>query len=567
AEKSASISNQLVLKNQKIISVNDISPSAHKTSTSTNSPKTQWDIMYSFNATAAGQQAVETDGNFIYTTDWAGTGTFHKYTMTGTFVSDFTITGASAVRDLAFDGTYFYGAAANMSLFKMDFNAGTLVSTITATCSGVTGIRHCEYDPTLNSGAGGFWIGNWAELGAISMTGTQLVANITGNADCYGSAYDNWCNPSNPRLLLFQQGGSGVEIHGFDINTLTFTGLVHDAADIPGFDVGTAGGLASYEASGKFILLGNIQQDPNLIFAYELAITADPAAPAAVENLTVTPDAGGALIYDITWNNPTLNVAGTALSDITSISFYVDAVLVTGLTYNFTVGATNTFTGQTVATAGYHTFKVVCANGSGDGLPASVTEWIGFIPPANITFSNIEDVSANVAWTQVGTPNSWDIEILTTGTPPTGTPTYNTITNPYAFTGLTASTSYDVYMRAVYTGGNSLWVGPFTFTTQPCPTANQCGYVFGFTDDYGDGWNGAAINVIQNGVSIGQFTLASGTTGSQTVSICDAASIDLIWVSGSWDEECGFTLTDPFGTILTSFAVGAAPAAGSFYTF
>ncbi|PIX36532.1 MAG: hypothetical protein COZ59_00590, partial [Bacteroidetes bacterium CG_4_8_14_3_um_filter_31_14] len=154
AEKSASISNQLVLKNQKIISVNDISPSAHKTSTSTNYPKTQWDILYYFNALAGGEQAVETDGNFIYTTNWGGTGTFHKYDMTGTWVSDFTITGVSAIRDLAFDGTYFYGAAANMSLFKIDFIAGTLVSTITATCSGVTGIRHCEYDPTLNSGAG-----------------------------------------------------------------------------------------------------------------------------------------------------------------------------------------------------------------------------------------------------------------------------------------------------------------------------------------------------------------------------------------------------------------------------
>jgi len=120
AEKSASISNQLVLKNQKIISVNDISPSAHKTSTSTNYPKTQWDILYYFNALAGGEQAVETDGNFIYTTNWGGTGTFHKYDMTGTWVSDFTITGVSAIRDLAFDGTYFYGAAANMSLFKID---------------------------------------------------------------------------------------------------------------------------------------------------------------------------------------------------------------------------------------------------------------------------------------------------------------------------------------------------------------------------------------------------------------------------------------------------------------
>lgn len=566
---SANLVKESILKDKNINSLNDQSATAHKPGFSTNNNKATWDILYSFNAAAAGQQAVGTDGSFIYTTEWQGAGAFHKYSMTGTFDSDFTIASAAAIRDFAYDGTYFYGGASAMSLFKMDFSAGTLVSTITATCSGITGIRHCTYDPTLDGGNGGFWIGNWTELGAISMTGSQLIANITGNSDCYGSAYDNWTDPANPRLLLFQQGGSGVEIHGFDINTQTYSGLVHDATDIPGFLAGTsiAGGLESYEESGKFILIGNIQEDPNIIFAYELALTASIDAPDAVVNLTVTPDAAGALTYDITWDNPTLNVGGTALTDITSISFFVDGILETGLTYNLVVGATNTFAGLTVATPGYHTFKVVCTNGSGDGLPFTVTEWIGFIPPANITFNNIEDITADVAWTQVGTPDSWDIEILTTGTPPTGTPTYNTTTNPYGFTGLIASTTYDVYMRADYTGGNSLWVGPFIFTTEPCPVANQCGFVFDYIDDYGDGWNGASINLMQNGVSLGLLTLASGSAGSQTINLCDAASIDLVWTSGAYDEECGFTLTDPFGSIITSFAVGSAPAAGSFFTF
>ncbi len=555
-------------KIKKERSMSDMSPSAHKHTSSSNATKAQWDILYSFNTSASGEQAVATDGNFIYTTNWGGTGVFHKYAMDGTYISDFTITGASAIRDLAYDGTYFYGGAAGLSLYKMDFTAGTLVSTITVSCSGVTGVRHCTYDPTLDGGNGGFWVGNWTELGAISMTGTQLVASVTGNADCYGSAYDKWSDPANPRLLLFQQGGSGVEIHAFDINTQTFTGLVHDAADIPNFVSGSiAGGMETYEANGYLVLIGNIQQDPNLVFAYELATTANAAAPAAA-SLTVTPDANGALTYDISWTNPTLAVDGSALTEITSISYYVDNVLVTGLTYNLTVGGANSFTAQTVATPGYHTFKVVCANTAGDGLPVSVTEWIGYIPPANITFSNIEDVSANVAWTQAGSPNSWDIEILTSGGTPTGTPTYNTTTNPYGFTGLTASTAYDVYMRADYTGGNSVWVGPFTFTTEHCPTANQCGYVLQYVDDYGDGWNGASITVNQDGISVGDFTLANGTDGADTIMLCSNANITLVFNSGSYDSECGFTLVDPFGATLTTFAIGSAPSGGStFYTF
>ncbi len=550
----------------------DVNPNAmqsiYKPSSSTNNTKATWDVLFTFDASAAGNPGIETDGTNFYTVTWSG-GDFTRYDMDGLNPTIFTIAGVTNIRDMAYDGTYFYGSDASMTIQIMDLANEASIGTIPVTCTGVTGVRHIAYDPTLDGGNGGFWVGNWNELGAISMTGAELVPSTVTLESCYGSAYDPWTDLANPCLWLFQQPtGAEAIFYQFDINTYTMTGVTHDASDVPGYLASSiSGGACTYEDAGIFILAGSIQQDPNLVFAYELAYTASPSAPDAVVGLTVTPDAGGALTYDITWDNPTLNVGGTALTDITSISFYVDLVLETVLIYDLVVGATNTFPGLTVATPGYHTFKVVCTNGAGDGIPASVTEWIGFIPPDNITFSNIEDITADVAWTQVGTPDSWDIEILTTGTPPTGTPTYNTVTNPYPFTGLTASTTYDVYMRAVYAGGNSLWVGPFTFTTQPCPTANQCGYLFEFIDDFGDGWNGAAIDVMQNGVSIGQFTLASGAAGSQTVNICDAASIDLIWIAGSWDVECGFTLKNPFGDTLTSFAVGAAPLAGSFYTF
>ncbi|HBS87518.1 MAG: hypothetical protein A2W91_00370 [Bacteroidetes bacterium GWF2_38_335] len=527
------------------------------------SPKATWDTLFTFTVTAAGQQAVETDGNFIYTTAWGGTGTFYKYDMDGNYVSEFAIAGAGAIRDLTFDGTYFYGSNASMNLYQLDLAAGTLVSTIPATCSGVTGIRHCAYDPTLDGGNGGFWVGNWAELGAISMTGAQLVANVAGNADCYGSTYDGWTDPSNPRLLLFQQGGSGVDIHAFDINTLAFQGIVHDcSADFPTYVSGSSigGGLAAYEAGGYFIALANVQQDPNLVIAYEIAITADPAAPAAVENLTVVPDVTGLLQYDISWTNPTLDVSGAALVDITQIDFYLDEVLVTGLTYDLGVGAANSFAAQTVATPGFHDFKVICTNGAGAGLPAVVTEWIGLVPPANIAFSNIEDISADMAWTQEGTPDSWDIEILTGGTPATGTPTYNTTSNPYSFTGLTASTEYDVYMRAVYSGGNSVWVGPFTFTTLNCPAAEMCELEFIMTDSYGDGWNGCTVEVMENGASIGIVTLASGTTATQYVPMCSGNTIDFVWHLGTWAEEVSLVVNTPFGIELYSFAAGDASA-------
>ncbi|MDP8287995.1 MAG: carboxypeptidase regulatory-like domain-containing protein, partial [Candidatus Electryonea clarkiae] len=88
----------------------------------------------------------------------------------------------------------------------------------------------------------------------------------------------------------------------FDIATQSLTGVTHDCSDAPGFNAGISGGAATYCADGKLILLANIQQDPNLIVAYELApfatwIAIDPNAGTvdpygAFEEVTVTFDAG-----------------------------------------------------------------------------------------------------------------------------------------------------------------------------------------------------------------------------------------------------------------------------------
>ncbi len=232
----------------------------------------QWDILWTFNASAGSQAGIETDGNHVYCPTWNST-TITRYDMDGANPTDFTIAGVTGLRDLAYDGTYFYGASATMALKVMDFTNETLVASINASCAGVTGIRHIAYDPTLDGGNGGFWIGNWAELGAINMEGTQLIAN-QGNESCYGSAYDD-TDPDNPVLWCFQQAGlEAVTFQQFDINTLSFTGVNHEASDIPGFLTGSiAGGACTWDdpVSGIKMLIGNIQQTPNLIFAYELS--------------------------------------------------------------------------------------------------------------------------------------------------------------------------------------------------------------------------------------------------------------------------------------------------------
>jgi hypothetical protein len=235
-----------------------------------NSPATDdlWDVLLTFTTQVAAYQAVETDGQFIYIASWNSTG-FAKHNLDGTWVEDFTVSGAGQIRDLAYYDGFFYGGSAGTSIYKMDFTTNTTVATIAT--SGVT-VRHLAFDPTLDGGNGGFWAGDWATMAAVSLNGATLQTVSVPFSSMYGSAFDN-NTAGGPYLWIFDQGGNGADIHQFHIPSLAVTGVMFDASTVPGFaSDGIAGGLA---ASGnvipnKFVLLANIQQDPNLVAALEL---------------------------------------------------------------------------------------------------------------------------------------------------------------------------------------------------------------------------------------------------------------------------------------------------------
>ncbi|MDG4716183.1 fibronectin type III domain-containing protein, partial [Winogradskyella marincola] len=85
--------------------------------------------------------------------------------------------------------------------------------------------------------------------------------------------------------------------------------------------------------------------------------------------------------------------------------------------------------------------------------------------PTALTASNINSSDAVLSWTESGSSNDWNIEVVTSGTPPTGTPSESNVSNPYTVSGLSAVTSYDFYVQSNCGSGSSSWVGPFTFTT------------------------------------------------------------------------------------------------------
>ena len=237
-----------------------------------------WDLLLGFDVTAAsgaaGNAGSEWDGTNLFSTRWASN-LIHRYSPTGTLVEEFSISGVSGLRDLAFDGTYMYGGAAANTIYQMNFTTKTLIGTIPSPVA----VRWIAYD----EGSDGFWVGTWADpLTLVSRTGTTLATIPTTLASKYGAAYDN-VSPGGPYLWIFDQGGGAGTpqlIHQFNIASGTATGVTHDVTLQFPTAAGIAGGLFSMSdwQSGMFTIGGLMQGTPDNMFIYEIA-----PAGAAVE--------------------------------------------------------------------------------------------------------------------------------------------------------------------------------------------------------------------------------------------------------------------------------------------
>jgi len=116
----------------EIVDKNEVNTEAYPNQMPNDAP---WDLLFSFDLEVASGalgnagSEMDDDGNF-YSTRWAAN-LIHQYDTSGTMTKEFSIAGASGLRDLAYDGTNFYGGAAAGTIWEMDFDSETLVSTIT----------------------------------------------------------------------------------------------------------------------------------------------------------------------------------------------------------------------------------------------------------------------------------------------------------------------------------------------------------------------------------------------------------------------------------------------------
>ena len=193
-------------------------------------------------------------------------------------------------------------------------------------------------------------------------------------------------------------------------------------------------------------------------------------------------------------------------------------------------------------------------NTSSPNCPTCVT-------PSNLTTNYISEDSAQIIWSSFGNETAWNTEYGPAGfTQGSGIISALTVANT-SFSNLNPNTSYDFYVQSYCGNGDfSNWYGPYTFQTLTPPS---CYYTIQMQDSYGDGWNGASIDVSANGSIIANWGFSNGIVALDSVETFNGDVIDFSFNSGSWDSEITFQITSPDGNISSW---GPSPPVGVFLT-
>ena len=114
--------------------------------------------------------------------------------------------------------------------------------------------------------------------------------------------------------------------------------------------------------------------------------------------------------------------------------------------------------------------------------------------------------------------------------------------------------------------GSVMTVGTAQYTTY-CATAplpQVCGTInLELYDSYGDGWNGAEIDVEFTGGD-STYTLSSGSYVSIPLSVNYLDTANFVWAAdGSYPSECTYKITDASGTVLYSSPTGSVMTVGT----
>ena len=222
------------------------------------------------------EQAIATDGYYIYTASWHHAGVFNRYSPDNGYVETFVIDGVGPVRNLSYGNGTFFATDNTNKIYMINMDTQTLENVIELNDPDLQ-IRYCAYSTEEDL----LYIGNWTELYKLVAYNTAyptMVPLSYSMDNVYSIAYDDFSG-TTPCLWAFSQisenNGPFAKIYKLNKNGVQVGGMVHYINDAAlASPTSLAGGICvSQNLYGdKFVLLANIQNSNanNNIAVYEL---------------------------------------------------------------------------------------------------------------------------------------------------------------------------------------------------------------------------------------------------------------------------------------------------------
>ena len=247
-----------------------------------------------------------------------------------------------------------------------------------------------------------------------------------------------------------------------------------------------------------------------------------------------------------------------------------------------------TFGGTEVAGAAiqgysYNSLEAVNSN-IRDFLPHTMFDYtpgsgVVYYKPKNLQVSDITTNGAKVTWEPGNDETAWNLEYKKVADE--AWTSVAVTETAYTLDDLANGVAYDVRVQGDYGEGNlSGWVTA-SFATLACEEDDMGEVEYTLTDTYGDGWNNNKLQIYLAGtdVLVQELTIThvSGNPMTDnllegTFKLCYGVDYDLVWVSGSYAYETGFTLVGPEGETIYEFqgtgsSSGPTPTPGVLTTF
>ena len=293
------------------------------------SSQAQWDLLFDYDASTDSDQGalagvVHLD-SFFWAANW-NADTIVVLANDGSFVEKFALPelfdeDSGFIRAMTWDGTNVWAANNTADIHIIDPVTRTVSNSITT--SSPDPIRFITYDASLDSGNGGFWVGNFnTPIYSINLSGGVLsTIPVTTHTlgGMYGAAFDG-ISAGGPYLWVFHQAGdpSNSLISQIDLNTGTPTGVGRDVNQDLNTDGALAGGLFltnTWDDIQTLILGGINQATPDRIFGYELNFDPNAAADLATQAFS-SPVSGCGLTSAETITFEVTNLGNDPVSDI-----------------------------------------------------------------------------------------------------------------------------------------------------------------------------------------------------------------------------------------------------------